>query len=78
MMRVVEQMGGWKIRNKDSWDISFDTLKTPLFLLAVFFGIGIWRGVAAHIFYLCNFGYTGLVVAVGGFLSAAAPRKHKQ
>ena len=50
------------MRNKDSWDI-FNTLKTPLFLLAVFLGIGIWRGVAAHIFYLHNFGYIGLAVA---------------
>ena len=39
------------MKNKDGWDISFDTLKMPLILLAIFLGIGIWRGIAAHIFY---------------------------
>ena len=66
------------MKNKDSWDISFNTLKMPLTLLAIFLGIGIWRGIAAHIFYLYNFGYIGLAVAVGGFLNGAAPRKYKQ
>jgi polyferredoxin len=63
---------------KDGWDISLNTLKMPLILLAIFLGIGIWRGIAAHIFYLYNFGYIGLAIAVGSFLSTAAPRKHRQ
>ena len=66
------------MKNKDSWDISFNTLKMPLILLAIFLGIGIWRAIAAHIFYLYNFGYIGLAIAVGGFLNSAAPRKHRQ
>ena len=66
------------MKNENGWDISFKTLKGPLILLAIFVGIGIWRGITAHILYLFNFGYIGLAVAVGSFLNDALPRKHKQ
>jgi ferredoxin-type protein NapH len=67
------------MKNENGWDISFKTLKMPLIFLLIFLGIGIWRSVAVgHIFYLLNFGYIGISIAVGGFLSDALPRKHRQ
>jgi ferredoxin-type protein NapH len=66
------------MKNENEWDISFKTLKGPLILLAIFLGIGIWRGITAHILYLFNFGYIGLAIAAGSFLNDALPRKHKQ
>ena len=65
------------MKDENRWDISWKTLKDPLIVLAVFLGIGIWRGLAAHILYLANFGYIGVAIATGTFLSNALPRKHK-
>ncbi len=65
------------MKDKDSWNISFKTVRTPLIMLLIFVGIGIWRySATGKSFYLFNFGYIGLALAVGGFLNAALPKKH--
>ena len=63
--------------SKDEWSISRETLQTPVIMLLIFLGIGIWRTLATgKIFFLFNFGYIGAAIALGSFLSHALPKKH--
>ena len=63
--------------SKDRWSISFKTVRTPVIMLLIFVGIGIWRTLATgKIFFLFNFSYIGTAFAVGGFLNNALPKKH--
>jgi polyferredoxin len=61
----------------NKWNISFQTLKSPLIFLTIFIGIGIWRYLATgKIFFLFNFGFIGSAIGFGIFLNDALPRKH--
>ena len=65
------------MKDKNAWNLSFDTVRFPLLFLLIFIGIGIWRYLATGaIFYIFNFGYIGAAIGFGGFLSGALPRKH--
>lgn len=62
---------------RNRWNISLRTLRGPLTLVLIFFGIGIWRFVATgKIFFVYNFGYIGSALALGSFLNDALPKKH--
>ncbi len=63
------------MKNKDGWNISFETLRIPVLLLCIFLGIGLWRFLATgKIFFLFNFGYIGTAIALGAFLNDALPK----
>lgn len=63
--------------SKDRWSISRETLRTPVIMLLIFFGIGIWRTLATgKIFFLFSFGYIGAAIALGSFLNRALPKTH--
>jgi len=65
------------MKDKNGWNISVKTVRTPVIMLLVFAGIGIWRTLATgKIFFLFYFGYIGMAFAVGGFLNNALPKKH--
>jgi len=65
------------MKDNKSWNISLRTVQVPVILLAIFFGVGIWRTLATDkIFFLFNFGYIGTALALGSFLNDALPRKH--
>jgi hypothetical protein len=65
------------MKGKEGWNISLTTVRTPLLLLAIFVGVGIWRTLATDkIFFLFNFGYIGTALALGAFLNDALPTKH--
>ena len=65
------------MQNKDSWNISVETVKGPLTFIIIFLGIGIWRFIATgKVFFIFNFGYIGTAIALGIFLNEALPRKH--
>jgi hypothetical protein len=55
---------------KDKWDISFETVKFPLLLILIFYGIAFWRySATGKIFFIYNFVYIGTSLALGGFLN---------
>ena len=65
------------LKSKEDWNISLKALQIPLILIVIFLGVGIWRTLATgKIFYLFNFGYIGMALALGSFLTDAMPRKH--
>ena len=65
------------MRDKNKWDISFKTMKSPLMFAMVFYAIAIWRYLATgYEFYLFNFGYSGTALAVGLFFNNALPKRH--
>ena len=62
--------------NKE-WKINFETLKSPLLFIFIFYGIAIWRYLATgEIFYVFNFVYLGTSLSIGIFLSQALPKKN--
>jgi len=62
---------------KDKWNISFESVKFPLLLILIFYGIAFWRYFATgKIFFVYNFVYIGTSLALGGFLNDALPKKH--
>lgn len=65
------------MENKNSWSISFETLKIPVILLGIFYSIAIGFTISTgKTFYLFNFGYIGTAIALGAFLNNALPKKH--
>jgi hypothetical protein len=65
------------MKNENTWDISFKTMKSSLIIFSIFLAIGLWIDLTRNIGYLANFVYIGGVIAVGGFMSEALPRKHR-
>lgn len=65
------------MKGKEGWNISLKTMRTPLILILIFLGVGIWRTLATDkIFFLFNFGYIGTALALGAFLNDALPRRN--
>lgn len=68
-----------KPREPEKLRIDGTTLKLPALFLVLFFGIAAWRySVTGNAFYLWNFGYLGLALALGIFLATALPRSRAQ
>ena len=65
------------MKNENTWDISFKTMKSSLIIFSIFLAIGLWIDLTRNIGYLANFVYIGGVIAVGGFMGEALPRKHR-
>jgi polyferredoxin len=62
---------------KNKRNISFDTIKSSLLFLIIFYSIAFWRYFATgNIFYIYNFIYIGTSLALGIFLNDALPKKH--
>jgi len=63
---------------KERWNVSFQTLKLPIIFVVIFSAVAITLTLLLdNLFYLFNFLYIGIAVALGIFLNTALPRSRK-
>ncbi|WP_047150325.1 4Fe-4S binding protein [Aneurinibacillus tyrosinisolvens] len=66
-------------KKKQTWDFQRKHFVFPSILLVIFLSIAVTLWLTKNnLFYLFNFSYIGLSVAVGTFLGAALPKREKQ